>query len=126
MIHQFKKDLELEEFSMIAGNAITLTFEVYDKNDRLLNLNVQREIIWTLGRCDDRENIIVSKSSLGVGELEISSDEQGVFTVNIFTEDTMDLETNVYEYEVLIVTHSGQIIKPAYGKINIKECVKYQ
>ena len=41
-------------------------------------------------------------------------------------EDTMNLETNVYEYEVLIVTHSGQIIKPAYGKINIKECVKYQ
>ena len=59
MIHQFKKDLELEEFSMIAGNATTLTFEVYDKDDRLLNLNVQREIIWTLGRCDDRENFIV-------------------------------------------------------------------
>lgn len=125
MINKFKKELELEDFSMIAGNSITLEYTVYDEYDNLLDLSIQREIMWVMSRIDSRKESIVKKSSLINGEIEIVSGSTGQFKVNLLTEDTEDLETNTYEYEVLIVAQNRQTSKPVYGRINIKESISY-
>ena len=78
-----------------------------------------------MSRIDSRKESIVKKSSLINGEIEIVSGSTGQFKVNLLTEDTEDLETNTYEYEVLIVAQNRQTSKPVYGRINIKESISY-
>lgn len=116
------KTVDGEIPSFICDSDQTLSFQVYDREGELLRLE-GCTIKWTLTSIGQKDIPLITKDNQQLGGIQVVG--RGEFIVILDSEDTMDLISNKYEQEPIIIQASGKKIRPDYGYINIRRGSMY-
>jgi len=106
---------DLDEISFIAGSRNILEFEIFDKDNKPVDLSIMVNISWRLSYLGDKDNPVLIKT----GNVLTGNH----FNIYLESEDTIDLRGK-FIHQPILEDVSGHTYKPAEGLINIVESIK--
>lgn len=92
------------DFSIVGGDAVTLTVNVTDSSGTAIDLTGYTDIVWNVKRFDTDTTVVLTKS-LGNG-INITNASGGVFQASIANNDTGELSGN-YRHDFVLTDAGG-------------------